>query len=184
MCYFELSKVDTLMLGYKLTIWTLCLFLISFAHAENRQFTKVDYDEVGDCWTSAAERYQVNAYLLYALAEKESAFNPLAINYRSATDEDVGLMQISSFWFPHLLRYGISRSDLFHACTSIHVGAWVLAQSIMVFGNTWEAVGAYNVGTSKKKWAYKAREVYASDVYRRYLAILERLHSNNNLATE
>jgi soluble lytic murein transglycosylase-like protein len=159
----------------KIVIGVFCLFLMSFAKASENQSSSDGNEGKQNCWNSAGEKYNLNPYLLYAIAEKESSLNPLAVNARDDTDEDVGLMQINTFWFPHLKRYGINRSDLFHACTSIHVGAWVLAQSILVFGNTWESVGAYNVGTSKENWAYKAREVYSSDVRRRYFNILERL---------
>lgn len=167
------------MLEKYLYIGVFCLFLKSFAYASDSQSSTDYHSAEQNCWNAAGERYQVNPYLLYAIAEKESSFDPLAVNARDATDEDVGLMQINSFWYPHLQEYGISRNDLFHACTSIHVGAWVLAQSIMVFGNTWEAVGAYNVGTSKEEWAYKAREKYASDVRRRYFNIIERVRNAN-----
>lgn len=166
------------MLEKNFLIGALCLFLVSFAHATDSRSTTSYQSAEQNCWNAAGERYQINPYLLYAIAEKESSFDPLAVNARDAKDEDVGLMQINSFWYPHLQQYGISREDLFHTCTSIHVGAWVLAQSIMVFGNTWEAVGAYNVGTSKKDWAYKAREKYAADVRRRYFNILKRLRVN------
>lgn len=163
------------MLNKKIIIGVFCLCLVSFARAIDGRSTS-GYQSTGqNCWNAAGERYRINPYLLYAIAEKESSFDPFAVNARDANDEDVGLMQINSFWYPHLRQYGISREDLFHTCTSIHVGAWVLVQSIMVFGYTWEAVGAYNIGTSKKNWAYNAREKYAADVRRRYFNILKRL---------
>lgn len=166
------------MLKKKVLTGVFCLFLVSQANASDDRASADHQSAEKNCWMEAAERYQVNPYLLYAIAEKESSFDPLAVNARDATDEDVGLMQINSFWFPHLQQYGINRDDLFHPCTSINVGAWVLAQSIVIFGNTWEAVGAYNVGTSKEEWAFKAREVYASDVRRRYFNIVKRLRVN------
>lgn len=152
------------------------IFCVSSVYAGEQPDNYEVSDQSENCWLSAARTYNVNPYLLYAIAEKESALNPLAVNARGSMDEDVGLMQINSFWYPHLEKYGISRSDLFDSCTSIQVGAWVLAQSMNVFGNTWEAVGAYNVGTSKEAWAYKARNHYASDVQRRYLYIVKRMH--------
>jgi soluble lytic murein transglycosylase-like protein len=137
-----------------------------------------------NCWAGAGYRYDINPWLLYAIAEQESSLNPLALNARSENDEDIGLMQINTFWLPHLSTVGIKRSDLFDGCTSIYVGAWVLAQSISSFGNTWEAVGAYNVGTSKEPWAYIARGQYASDIYRRYVRFIEQLRVNVNDVAE
>src|SRR5690554_1746595 len=90
----------------------------------------------GNCWADAGMRYQVDPWLLYAIAEQESGLNPLAVN-RANSDKsrDIGLMQINSFWFEELERHGISEESLFDPCTNIYVGAWVLSQSIRVFGN-------------------------------------------------
>lgn len=96
------------------------------------------------CWEQAAERYQVNPYLLYAIARTESSLNPAAINRNKNGTYDVGLMQINSSWFPTLRKYGLEEKQLYDPCTSIHVGAWILAQNMQRMGNTWNAVGAYN----------------------------------------
>merc|ERR1711862_384254 len=98
-----------------------------------------------NCWVDAGTRYQVDPWLLYAIAEQESSLNPLAVNHNNRDkSRDVGIMQINSFWFPKLEKYGLSEQRLFDPCTNIHVGAWILSQSIQVFGNNWRAVGAYN----------------------------------------
>ena len=96
------------------------------------------------CWEDAATRYQVNSTLLYAIARTESGLNPQAIGRNTNGTRDIGLMQINSAWLPALSQYGISERDLFESCTSIHVGAWILAGNIQRLGYTWEAVGAYN----------------------------------------
>lgn len=96
------------------------------------------------CWEAAAARYQVNSHLLYAIARTESGLNPQAIGRNSNGSRDIGLMQINSGWLPALSQYGISERDLYESCTSIHVGAWILAGNIQRLGYTWEAVGAYN----------------------------------------
>ncbi|CSE45098.1 transglycosylase SLT domain-containing protein [Shigella sonnei] len=48
---------------------------------------------------------------------------------------------------------------------------------MMMYGRGWEAVGAYNAGTSPKK--KKERLKYAEDIYRRYLRIAAESKQNN-----
>jgi len=125
--------------------------------------------DIGNCWVEAGKRYDIDPWLLFSIAQTESSLNPSAIN-QNANSIDVGLMQINSFWFPPLKEMGINKNDLFEPCLNIHVGAWILAQSIQSFGNTWEAVGAYNAGTGKNEKANKQRKVYAERVYKRFVA--------------
>jgi soluble lytic murein transglycosylase-like protein len=111
------------------------------------------------CWEDAATRYNVNPYLLYAIAKTESSLNPVAYNRNKNGSYDIGLMQINSIWLPTLRKYGLDEKQLLDPCTSIHVGAWILAQNIRRMGNSWDAVGAYN--SSKPE----IRRKYAAKVY-------------------
>jgi len=106
------------------------------------------------CWEEAAARYQVNSALLVAIARTESGMNPRAVGHNRNGTRDLGLMQINSAWLPTLATHGIREHDLLDACTSIHVGAWVLAQNIHRLGYTWEAVGAYNAATPSLRKTY------------------------------
>ena len=106
------------------------------------------------CWQEAAARYQVNSTLLQAIASTESAMNPRAVGRNRNGSRDVGLMQINSAWLPTLARYGITERDLFDPCTSIHVGAWILAGNMSRLGYTWEAVGAYNAVSPTRRRTY------------------------------
>ena len=96
------------------------------------------------CWDEAAARYRVSSELLYAIARTESALDPQAVGRNRNGTRDIGLMQINSAWLPTLAAHGIGERDLFDPCTSIHVGAWILAGNVQRLGYTWEAVGAYN----------------------------------------
>lgn len=126
-------------------------------------------DDTGNCWQQAALRYGVSPWLLYAIAERESQFDPNAINTANSDGtRDLGLMQINTFWLPHLRKFNISEQDLFDPCTNIHVGAWILAQNIQQFGNNWIAVGAYNVGTRRTEPADAARRRYGEDIRSRF----------------
>lgn len=113
------------------------------------------------CWEEAGARYGVNPQLLYAIARTESSLNPDAVSKPNKNGSyDIGLMQINSAWLPTLRRHGIDRAQLMDACTSIHVGAWILARNMARMGNSWEAVGAYNAASPA------LRERYALKVYR------------------
>ena len=111
------------------------------------------------CWNEAAARYQVDSSLLYAIAQTESGMNPLAVGRNRNGSRDIGLMQINSAWLPTLAAYGISERDLFQPCTSIHVGAWLLAHNFQRLGYNWDAVGAYNAVSPELRLAY-ARKVH------------------------
>ena len=85
--------------------------------------------------------------------------NPNAVNRNRDGTYDLGLMQINSRWFPTLRKYGISEQQLRQPCFSIHVGAWIMAQNMLRFGNSWDAVGAYNSPNPARRIAY-AQKVY------------------------
>lgn len=111
------------------------------------------------CFDEAAERYGVPAELLRTIAEVESSMNPRAININQNGTRDIGLMQINTWWLPKLEPFGIREEHLWDACTSVQVGAWVLAHNFKDLGYTWEAIGAYNAKHPEKRLAY-ARRVY------------------------
>lgn len=109
------------------------------------------------CWDEAASRYGVNASVLYAIARTESGLNPAAVNRNANGSRDIGLMQINSSWLPLLHRHGIDEAQLFDACTSIYVGAWILAGNMRQLGNSWMAVGAYNAASPALRLKYALR---------------------------
>jgi soluble lytic murein transglycosylase-like protein len=139
--------------------------------------------DVPACWDDAAQRYQVNPRLLYAIAKCESDLRPNVINrsHRARTGTyDIGLMQINSSHLQRLSGYGIGEHQLADACTNIHVGAWILADKIQRHGLSWEAVGAYNAACTQLKGqdCVAARSRYAWCVYRNLsIAPATRLHS-------
>ena len=118
-----------------------------------------------DCFEKAGRFYGIEPELLRAIAQVESSFKPAIIHQNPDGSEDIGMMQINSWWLSSLAQYGITRDSLLlDACMNIHVGAWILKQEIRDHGYNWQAVGAYNAKSPDKAAAY-ARAVW--DVYRR-----------------
>ena len=123
------------------------------------------------CWEEAAQRFELDPGLLYAIAKCESSLRSNVVNrsHRARTGTyDIGLMQVNSSNLARLGTYGISEQQLFDACTNVHVGAWILATKIHQYGPSWEAVGAYNAACTERKGndCRAARSKYAWCVYR------------------
>ena len=123
------------------------------------------------CWDEAARAYGVDPWLLYGIASVESGLDPHALNlgHRGRTGSyDIGLMQINSRNLPALAELGIATERLWDPCTSVQVGARILREKLDHYGDTWEAVGAYNAACTRLKGTacHKARMDYAWKVYR------------------
>lgn len=119
--------------------------------------------DLGACFEHAAQRRHLDVNLLLAIGHVESRYRPWEVNARTGA---IGLMQIMPFHLKWLQRYGIERSDLLDGCTNINVGAFLLADFIRMYGNTWRAVGAYGAGIAADK--EKARIEYAELVEHTY----------------
>jgi soluble lytic murein transglycosylase-like protein len=125
---------------------------------------------VADCYSQAAARYGVPDKLLRAIARVESG----TLNAATAENEnkdgtrDIGRMQINTRWLGALKQFGITEDSLRNECTSIQVGAWILADNVNRLGLSWDAVGAYNVGCRKldKQECERRRNLYAWKVFR------------------
>jgi len=116
------------------------------------------------CFGSASAFYGIGADLLRAIAHVESGLDPRALNRYADGSSDLGLMQINTRWLPVLQRIGITPESLYDACTSIWIGAWVLAGNVARYGYDWSAVGTYNAGTADTPAAERRRLAYARKV--------------------
>ena len=113
-------------------------------------------EERENCFHTASVKYQLDPWLLVAIARVESRMRPDAHRKYDDGSEDIGLMQINSVWLPALARHGIARADLFNHCTSIHVAAWILATQLYRYGKTWQVVGRYHSTTPAKNAVWVA----------------------------
>lgn len=125
------------------------------------------------CWQEASKRYNIPIELLQAIAHVESSNRARVVALNSNGSLDYGFMQINDFWLPELSKYHIGTTELMDACTSVNVGAWILAQNIQQMGYNWEAVGAYGAGTKKDKAT--ARWKYAQKVWK----AMDKLEANH-----
>ena len=131
------------------------------------------------CFLEAAEYHKVDPWLLLAIAENESSFNPRPEdNVNRDGSRDVGLMQINSLWFPVLKKkYGITVGDLYKPCVNLFVGAWILKGSLTIHKDKMHGIGGYNAGHRKTKLRSKLRLAYARRVIRSYNR-LRRMHGD------
>lgn len=116
--------------------------------------------------------YGVSPLLLKAVAQVESNMRPHAVNSShmgNTQSRDIGLMQINTRWLRinPIKSLGYTEEHLLDACTSVKLGAWVLANNFTHYGVSWEAVGAYNAACTRLKGdaCRRARNGYAWKVY-------------------
>jgi soluble lytic murein transglycosylase-like protein len=134
------------------------------------------------CFENAGNKYGISPTLLHAISQRESSFNPAAINYNTNGSYDFGLMQINSSWEPSLRKLGIPWNSLADPCTNVMVGAWVLSGCIRDYGYTWPAVGCYNSRTPSKRDRYAekiARIVRQQQPYQRVIQITTATNTSN-----
>lgn len=119
-----------------------------------------------DCLLQTANHFRINPLIIDAIIKTESDYDANAINVNRNGSIDFGLMQINlETWLPVISKLGYSRDSLRSPCTNIFVGGWILAQEMRRFGNTWQAVGAYNAGPAASKELRRlqyARRVFAN----------------------
>ncbi|NGZ66622.1 lytic transglycosylase domain-containing protein [Vibrio aestuarianus subsp. cardii] len=103
------------------------------------------------CFEEAGREFDVNVTLLKAICFTESSMRSNVINDANENGTtDFGLCQINSWWLSRLEPYGITAQTLLNdPCENTRVSAWILAQNFATSGETWLAIGAYNVGYEK-----------------------------------
>lgn len=125
-----------------------------------------------DCFDAAGRDYRIDPDLLRAIAFRESSMNSHAMNIVSPDKYAVGKMQIHSQNFSHLSRFGITPQKLYSdECMNVYTGAYYLAIAFKRWGVSWDSVGAYNAGFSKKPEQKAKRLKYGKEVHQIYMNI-------------
>lgn len=119
------------------------------------------------CWAETGAHFGIDPNLLKAIAWQESRGHPNAVGPR-LKDGNValGMMQINTIHLRALKSAGIKAKDLMEPCTSVVIGAAILANCIKSEGPTWNAVGCYYTGPRLK--SPRLRAEYVSGVMRHY----------------
>jgi len=138
-----------------------CLTMAATKDANPSSGHSIPYIE---CFNEAVTEYGVELPLLIAIAEKESGFNPRAINNKNADGSfDIGIMQINSSW----IKGKYIKEHFYEPCFNIKFGAYVLSDNLARWGKNWRGVGKYNARTPSKGY------VYTTDLYPRYIKYVE-----------
>lgn len=129
-------------------------------------------EEAAPCWEAAGTYHGVDPWLLYAIAYVESRHNPQAVGINTNGTRDLGIMQINSSWLPELRRWGVPDTAWKNACASNYIGAWILASNFRRYGQSWQAIAAYNVGSVDTPRRFELGLAYARKVYATHAALV------------
>lgn len=145
-----------------------------------------------NCWIRAGHYYNINPWILYSIAYKETGGTMKIERHKINTNGsiDIGLMQINSVWFQLLKKqYNLNQKQISQKCNSIDIAAWILNKKIKQYGHTWKAVGTYHSKTPKY------RNDYAQNIYQIFWHFMKQsgnkaklkkhpFHINNSLPNE
>ena len=92
--------------------------------------------------------------MLRAIGWHESRLQPAAFGRNANGSTDLGAFQINSVHLSELGRYGIDRRALADGCVSADVAAWHYRRQVDLYGDSWQAVGAYHSQTSARATWY------------------------------
>ena len=101
-----------------------------------------------------AQKYGVDANLIYAVIKSESGFDETAVSHAGAK----GLMQLTDETADWIMEQTKTTGDIFSPETNIFLGTWYIARLLRDNdGNIITALASYNAGgTNVKKWQNEA----------------------------
>lgn len=116
--------------------------------------TKGISERADACIVEASAYHSVNPDVLRAIVLHESRGRASTISRNKNGSVDSGLTGINSVHWDELRKKGVTPENLLDECVSVYVGAWKLSKKVFKYGNTWDAVGAYNSETPYYKNRY------------------------------
>lgn len=132
--------------------------MVYYLMKKNPSLSKATATKIYNSVMKHSSRYRVDPYLVFAVMEQESRFNPNT-SYSGA----YGLMQLYHSTLPYL---GITMGEVYDIDKNIRAGVYELSGNFKMFGNTVTALSAYNAGSGNvKRGNYNTR--YANSVIRR-----------------
>ncbi len=114
-------------------------------------------DERVVCSIAAAEKYQIPANILLAVAEKENGKPGQWVRNENGT-HDVGPLQFNTAYLRDLAHYGISPANVAAGgCYSYDLAAWRLRQHLIKdHGDLWTRAANYHSRTPRVNAIYRA----------------------------
>lgn len=138
-----------------MTFWV-AFFAVFFVQCAERKVYPLLYkDEI----TAVAEKYGIDAALVFSIVRTESGFEPIKVSGKGA----VGLMQVLPSTGKYIAgKKGISEYDLFDVSTNLDFGCYYWVYLSEKFCGIEETAAAYNAGEGRvSEWLKK--EEYSSD---------------------
>lgn len=117
----------------------------------------------GNDFVNAAKHFKLDARLLWAIAYKESRFNPNAISKANKNGSyDIGIMQINSSHLSWLKKdFNIDRQDLLNPSINIHIGALILRKCFNRYGQTQQGISCYNGQIANNPYGKEVLQIVA-----------------------
>lgn len=129
-----------LLVGIALGIGVTAYFSHYYEIVRKPQFSAQDYR--GMAWETA-RHYHIDAALVFAIVQQESAWNPKAISPKGA----IGLMQIMPSTGESFC--GLDQTELFDPLKNLNCGVRYFSHQLKTFGSVKLALCAYNAGPTK-----------------------------------
>lgn len=109
----------------------------------------------------AGKHFKIDARLLWAIAYKESRFNPNAISKANKNGSyDIGIMQINSSHLWWLKRdFNIEKEDLLNPSINIYIGALILKRCFNIHGYTKQGITCYNGKITNNPYGQEVLEI-------------------------
>lgn len=131
------------------------LLLNNMAFAQKSNLNNTQNNKNYTCWDYAGSKFNVDPWLLFAIADVESTFRTGIKSKNKNASYDLGLMQINTIHIPYFQGKGLSKEEIqYDSCKNIIAAAYLLRKSINKYGYNIDGIGGYHSGTPRLRKAY------------------------------